>query len=507
MIRNHSAWSHWRALPVLLGALTLISVQPHDRSYARSDPATKPAPVSPARPDASTRSTPPLPGSKNAIEPPAADPSGVTQFRADGPANAAMSDLAAQNAGWLSTTCGASADGRWTTNSFAFQPIRACTLNAPQDGWAFVSASGSVGLPRNGYAYEGRFRLGVDDPGGDTTTDRWVNIYGDEKNGSDKTIATSTIVPIRAGAHTFSFLGASASLFGTVEVIDPMISVMYVPGTSVDIQTCEQSAGNDWTTAAETPQVIASCTLNAPQAGYAFVVGSASAHLPNGSPEYEARFRLGVNNSNGSPLSDRWVNIYGDNGDGTDETVATSLLAPVNAGANTFSFLGYRYKGNGTVQLLDPTISVIYLRATAVTAKTCSAATETPWSSTAENYTPIVKCSLTAPRSGWALIDVSASVGLSGNGAGEPWEGRFRVGVDNTNGSAATDRFVNVYRDIGDGTDKVIAATWLASVNRGSRAFSFAAQRSDGAGSMRVYSPSITVIVPGATLFLPVSGK
>ena len=53
------------------------------------------------------------------------------------------------------------------------------------------------------------------------------------------------------------------------------------------------------------------------------------------------------------------VNVYNDSGDGTDKSVALSVLKSVTAGTHTFYFLGSRYNGAGTVLLYDPTLTVI----------------------------------------------------------------------------------------------------------------------------------------------------
>lgn len=498
---------------IMLVLLAAIFVQPSNavpnvQSEAHaSTPSSKDDPVLSPAPDRSTRDAPPAPGSKNALDPPTVDPNATTRFipdvvQADDTNAVEPTNISAQGTGWLFTACGSAGNGRWTSNSLSFQAIRSCTLTVPQDGYAFISASGSVRLAGRGFAAEGRFRVGVDDPNGDSTSDRWVNVYGDNEDGTDKTISTALLAPVRAGAHTFYFIGAVASVFGGVELLDPSLSVLYVPQSSTDVRVCGAANGNDWTTTANNFQMIRSCTLNAPQNGYAFISASASAHLPPGSSEYEGRFRLGVDSLAGDPRSDRWVNVYPDGNDGSDESVATSMLAQVTAGQHTFSFLGYRYNGSGTVQLLDPTISVIYFPAANVTAKVCGASATDPWTSTSGNFQPIVSCSLNVARNGFALIDATASAGLNADGVENQWEGRFRLNVDSND--TPSDRFLNIYADVGDGTDKSLALSVLTTVSRGSRTFSLVGRREDGPGTLRLYSPTITVIVPGASYFMPI---
>ena len=48
--------------------------------------------------------------------------------------------------------------------------------------------------------------------------------------------------------------------------------------------------------------------------------------------EYEALFNIGIDSTTGDSNIDRWVNVYNDSGDGTDESVALSVMKPVTAG-------------------------------------------------------------------------------------------------------------------------------------------------------------------------------
>lgn len=86
---------------------------------------------------------------------------------------------------------------------------------------------------------------------------------------------------------------------------------------------------------------------------------SADGSLARQDGEYEALFEIGIDTTSGDANIDRWVNVYNDSGDGTDESVALSVLKPVNAGAHTFYFLGRRYGGSGTALVYDPTLTVI----------------------------------------------------------------------------------------------------------------------------------------------------
>lgn len=389
--------------------------------------------------------------------------------------------------------CGANRDGGWTTTSSTFVPIRECTLTLPEAGFVFLSATTSVGIGAGG-AYEARFNLGIDTTAGNSATDRWVNVDPDTSDGSDKSAAVSLVTPVTAGTHTFSFLGARYSGAGTVQLYDPWLMVLFIPQSSVDILACGVASNTIWTTTETTFQPIQECSLAVPEAGIVFMTANASVGMGSGGA-YEGRFRLGINAPTGLSSTDRWVNVYPDAGDGTDENVATSLLTEVVTGTHTFSFSGARYSGTGTVQVYDPTLSVLYIRHGAADILTCGATGSDTYTNATSEYTSIRSCTMNLPRRGAVLINADASAGLNAPGAGNEFEAQFRLGVDNASGSATTDRWVNVYTDAGDGTDRVVADSLLVpSVLTGTHRFDFVGRRYAGPGAARVYAPALAVL-------------
>ncbi|HEX6288627.1 MAG TPA: hypothetical protein VFZ66_05520 [Herpetosiphonaceae bacterium] len=459
----------------------------------------------------STVEMPPPPGSKNATTQPTHDPHGVTSSgpalpgtkNDDGDLSAASS-AAAAGTGWRFTACGTIQDGGWTTTSNSFETIRSCTLTLPENG--FVYLIGSTALGRNNGDFEARLNVSIDSASGNAATDRWINVYGDSGDGTDKNAQVTLLAPVSAGTHTFYFLGARYNGAGTLQLYDPSLSVLYFPGSSGDVLACGVASNTVWTTTADSFQEIRSCGLNVPKSGFVYLNGTTSAGLGSGGA-YEGRFRLGVDTVSGTASSDRWVNVYTDSGDGTDEAVATSLLTSVSAGTHTFYFSGARYNGTGTVQLYDPSLSVLYFPAPNVTAKVCGAGGSDTWTNSTTTYSIIRSCTLNVPDNGFAFIDASASAGLNSTGAGNDWEGQFRVGVDNDTGSSLFDRWVNVYTDSGDGTDRIVAISGLVNISRGVHTFYFVGRRYAGNGTLRLYSPSLTVIVPGATHYIPMIAK
>lgn len=459
-----------------------------------------------------TRAFAPPPGSKNATAPVAHDPLGVTRSgRAaagtkgtDGVATDVAAEGAASSTGGRFTACGSVQDGGWTTTSSAFETIRSCTLSFPANGFVYLVGSTAIGI--NNANYEARLNVSIDSPGGNAATDRWINAYTDSGDGTDKNVQVTLLAPVSAGSHTFYFLGARYNGTGTVQLYDPSLSVLYFPGAS-EVLTCGVSSNLVWNTAETSFQAIRSCTLNVPKSGFVYLSGTASAGLASGGSAYEARFRLGVDAVGGTASSDRWVNVTTDTGDGTDEAVATSLLTSVAAGEHTFYFSGTRYNGAGPLQIYDPTLAVLYFPAPNVTAKVCGAGGSDTWTNSTTSYSIIRSCTMSVPTNGFAFIDASASAGLNDAGAGNDWEGQFRVGIDNDTGTSLSDRWVNVYTDSGDGTDRPVASTLLANISKGVHTFYFVGRRYRGNGTLRLYSPSLTVIVPTSATFIPQVSK
>ncbi|MBV9790078.1 MAG: hypothetical protein JOZ51_17960 [Chloroflexi bacterium] len=459
-----------------------------------------------------TTSSLPAPGSKNATTQPLHDPNGVTTSapatpgsKNDGGELATAMGAAAAPSGWRFNACGSIQDGGWTTTSASFETIRSCTLTLPEAGFVYMRGSSSLGIKEANY--EARFNLNIDSTAGNTNTDRWINAYTDATDGTDKNIELTWLAPVSAGAHTFYFLGARYNGSGTVQLYDPSFSVLYFPSSSADVLACGDSGQLVWNTSETSFQQVRACALNVPQSGFVYMNGSSSAGLASGGQPYEARYRLGVDSVSGTASTDRWVNVTTDSGDGTDEAVATSLLTSVAAGAHTFYFSATRYNGTGPVQLYDPALSVIYFPAPNVTAKVCGAGGSDTWTNSTTSYSVIRSCTLNVPDNSFAFIDATASAGLNDTGAGNDWEGQFRVGVDNDTGSSIFDRWINVYTDATDGTDRPVSNGGLVNISKGVHTFYFVGRRYAGNGTLRLYSPSLTVIVPGATNYIPIVGR
>ena len=90
---------------------------------------------------------------------------------------------------------------------------------------------------------------------------------------------------------------------------------------------------------------------------------------------------------------------------------------------------------------------------------------------------------------------------------GGNWEGQIRWGVDDPNGSDNYDRWVNVYTDSGDGTDRVVADSGLIDVAAGPHTFYFVGRLYSGSGTVELFRPALTVLVPAGQVYLPLVRK
>ncbi|MFD3162328.1 hypothetical protein [Herpetosiphon sp. NSE202] len=436
---------------------------------------------------------------KNQFNPPAHDPFGVTTINQTNPKSSETPDIYGALASGSAAQCG-SGIANWTTTSAALIPIVSCSLTFSEPGFVYLAASASLGIASESSSYEALFRLGADSISGDPGTDRWVNIYTDSSDGTDKNLAVSKIVGVTAGTHTFYFLGSRFSASGTVNLYNPILSVLYFPNSS-PIKACNANLNGNWTTSSETLTEINSCSLNLPQAGHVYMNANASASFVNQAYEVETRLAIDTTNVAGSY---RWTNIEADTGDGTDESVATSQLMPVTSGTHTFKYLAGRSTGTGTVNLFDPSLSIIYFPAGAVTALRCGQGGAGSWSSAVSTFSPLASCSMQTGN-GVVFMDGNASAGLNAP-TDAAWEGLFRFSIDGI-GLANTDRWLNVYPDSGDGTDRVINSQGLALLPQGVHSFAFTGRRYAGTGTVHVFRPALIVLASPTKIFIPAAIK
>lgn len=274
--------------------------------------------------------------------------------------------------------CGDSGNANWTTASATYDIVRQCSLTVPGPGWVFLSADGTVA--RSDGEYEGSFRIDIDNTAGDPNIDRWVNVYNDSGDGSDRSVAITAVRAVSTGLHTFYFLGGRYSGSADVLVYDPTLTALYVPSSPGSPVLCEASGNLNWTTSNPSFEVIHQCSLEMPEPGTVLISADACVARQNG--EYEGNFRIDVDSTGGDGNIDRWVNVYDDAGDGSDTTLALSVLRHLEQGPHTIYFLGRRYAGTAEVLAYDPTLSVIQVGSDVIFADGFDSGNTIAWSAT-----------------------------------------------------------------------------------------------------------------------------
>jgi hypothetical protein len=357
----------------------------------------------------------------------------------------------------------------------------------PVSGHLFVSANGSAGY-QDAYT-RALFRIVIND-GQMRATDRYLSVFSDTGDGSDASVALSGLFPVMPGDYTVELVGQRDSGTGTMRVYDPALSVLFIPGTSIDIMTCRDMDPTMYITTSDEYQVMRSCTLNLPSDGWAFVAADATAW--GLSTPFEAAFDIGIDSTTGTSDATRWVDAYQATGRGVDRTVAMTMLKPVTAGRHSFNFLARRHTGTSDIRVASPALSVIYIPATSPHVASCNVLDSTPWETTSGDFAVVRQCSIKIPKDSVAFMAADANLGMS-NGT---FEAHLRLGIDSPDGFDGTDRYTNVYADSHDGTDDSAALSVLKPVAAGSHTFYFLGRSMLGIGTTLLRYPTLTVLVP-----------
>lgn len=127
----------------------------------------------------------------------------------------------------------------------------------------------------------------------------------------------------------------------------------------------------------------------------------------------------------------------------------------------------------------------------------CSSGGNVDWSTTADAFQVVCQCTITLPADGWAFLSAGASVA----GHNCEYEAQFRLGIDGTEGDPATDRWINVYSDTGDGMDAVLAVSALRRLKAGSHTFYLLCRRTGGTGAVLLHDPSLAVLASATAVW------
>ncbi len=388
-------------------------------------------------------------------------------------------------------TCGDGVSGGLEAASTSATVVADCAISAPTSGTAIVLATS--GLRFVDFNYEARLALSLDSPTVDHNTNptsRFVNIYSDARN---KSAATQMAYAVAPGRHTFRLI-LEHSGAGTAGLLDPSLQVIFVPSGEPGIQVCSDNPGTTYSNDTTTASTIRSCSITAPTAGSLVGIGSGSVGF-SGVP-FEATFRLGVDNPSGDASTERFLNIYADGFDGTDESLSTHSVTPVAAGAHTLSLIGNRFgtnSGEGTVRVLDAGLVGLFI-ADGASTKVCGASGTDAWTNSTSTDTTVRSCSLTVTKKSHVLALAGGSAAMQAPaGAAAEWEGSFGLAV----GGTRVNRLVNVYYDGDprDGTDRAVSASMFArDVPAGPLEVRFLGRRAVGTGVAKLIAPGLAAL-------------
>lgn len=406
--------------------------------------------------------------------------------------------VAASNAPVPGTCSDAPPFGSSTSSSFNM--IAQCTIVTSQSGQLFISASTGLTLADEGYRASAT--IDIDATTGDLDTVRWSSVYklgppNPEPNGTSESLGITALKPVAAGTHTVYFLLRRVSGTGTVTAYRPTLSVIFITNTASEMLTCSDTQPL-WGTTAPDFQTIASCSITTPQSGSVLLFANGSLDYFNG--EYEARFRLGVDEStSGEDDSDRWANVYNGAG-GNDTGVVLSLLKPITSGTHSFYFLGRRYDGGSIVTMYNGVLNAIFIPSSGTRLRTCDESIGHFWNSTStlSTFEDVTQCTITLPEDGWLYVTADASAGYQDATYGA----QFVLNVDR--GSNQADRYTYINSDLGDGRDRVVALSMLQRVSAGNHTIYLQARRYPPSSTMIVYDPTLSVLfIPGSAIYLP----
>jgi hypothetical protein len=243
-------------------------------------------------------------------------------------------------------------DSTWSTSSNTYSTILKCSLDVPEDGWAFVTSDASVRWQELGQDLELAFEF--DSATGPESATRLVGAHSG--SWSFSSAALSVLKSVSRGDRTFAIVGRRADGTGQIDVYSPSFNVIYIPSSSAYAIACGKSNVNTWSHDSDTWREISKCSLQVPTDAWAFV--SASSSVTYADDLYLGEFQVRIDEDALKSTSHE-VSVYDTDDFGRDKTVAVSLLKPIAAGQHTFNFRGRQSAGLGTVSLTHPTLTAI----------------------------------------------------------------------------------------------------------------------------------------------------
>lgn len=254
-----------------------------------------------------------------------------------------------------------------------------------------------------------------------------------------------------------------------------------MPGRS---QICTGNSIDSTSTSASFEQVVA-CSLTLQAKSVLIITASSSVSLAQGSEGYEAAFRVAVD-ATSLPQTERRVGISTNPSYGIDGSMTTIAVLTVGPGDHLFALMAARSGGNGTMQLYNPTITVLVLPSVA-DIQICQSDPLAASTTTTSTFAPVATCSLTTTESGSVMLLANSTVGAqAGSGL---TTGRFRVGVDGVT-VAQSERLTEIPAD---GSERSMALQHVQGVPAGTHSLTLHAAR-DGSGTLRLRYPTVVAV-------------
>jgi hypothetical protein len=126
----------------------------------------------------------------------------------------------------VADACAARYYPSWETSSSTSASMAGCALTLAETSQVLVSGSLGVGLPASSAAVEGRFGLAYGGFAPQLSSVRYVNSYPDGGEGSEGSVATSNLLTVTPGLHTFYLVGSRYAGTGTVKAWYPVLFVL-----------------------------------------------------------------------------------------------------------------------------------------------------------------------------------------------------------------------------------------------------------------------------------------
>ncbi len=357
-----------------------------------------------------------------------------------------------------------------------------CAFDASEPGVLLLIAS--TGVNETDGWYTVRLRVALNQPAGPGLVGATRTVGVLEGTLTHQTSQASVAVPVGSGTNTVYYLADRTAGDGTVQLYRPRLLALFIPSLSVNLRLCGGFVNGPWTTTAASLGQVTHCTLGGTGLGSALITADGRVDLADFAAE--GRFGLGVNSTSAvEDGSERWLDVQGDLlYDGTDTALATSLLAGLGPDTWTFSLLGARSGGSGTVEVTEPSVNVLWVP-TGGPILTSGTTLATPWTSTIPTPQTILQTALNPVEDGFAVIVATAAVGQLDT----RYTGHFMASIDIVTDIA--NRYVAI-----DGLDRNLSLTSVEPMTAGSHTVKLLGYPYDNpaGGALHISDASLAVL-------------